>query len=306
MTDQIFLKEIGKTGVRIPELGVGMWEYHAGTDPLRKGLDAGALFVDTAESYGNEAVAADALDGRRERVFLATKASPDHFRRAALIKAADESLRRLRTDYIDLYQLHKPNDDVPIEETLGAMEELVDAGKVRFIGVSNFSVAQLQAAQRAARKHPIVSNQVRLNLIDRTINEDLLPYCQRNGVTVIAYSPLARGFQHILDCDPQGVLRKIAEETGKTPVQVALNWCLCLDGVVAIPKGNTVAHVLENCGGSGWRLTPEQVRKLDRAIVFKRRSGIEMFLRKRLPPGMKRGVQQLVQYLPRGLRRKIN
>src|SRR5262245_51313569 len=131
----MFLTELGRTGVRIPEVGLGMWDYHAGPDPLRSGLDADALFIDTAESYGNESVAADAITGRRAKVFLATKVSPQNFRRADVHKAADNSLRRLRTDYIDLYQLHKPNDAVPLEETLGAMEELVDAGKVRYIGV---------------------------------------------------------------------------------------------------------------------------------------------------------------------------
>jgi diketogulonate reductase-like aldo/keto reductase len=306
MTDTMTFKELGKTGVQIPELGLGMWNFHAGPDPLRQGLDAGALFVDTAESYGNEAVAADAMGNRRKQVFLATKVSPFHFRRTDLIKAADASLKRLRTDYIDLYQLHQPNDDVPIEETLGTMEHLVDAGKVRFIGVSNFSVAQLQQAQRVMRKYPIVSNQVRFNLIDRTISADCLPYCQTNGITVIAYTPLARGFQHLLDCDPRGALSSVARATGRTPVQVALNWCLCQDGVVTIPKGNSVEHILENCGASGWRLSPEQVRQLDESVVFKRRSGIEMFLRQRTPPGLKRGIQRLVQHLPRNLRRKIN
>ena len=306
MTDTMLYKELGKTGVQIPELGIGMWHYQAGVEPIRKGLDAGALFIDTAESYGNERVAAEAMADRRGQVFLATKASPAHFRRADLIKAADDSLKRLRTDHIDLYQLHTPSDDIAVEETLGAMEELVDAGKVRFIGVSNFSLAQLQHARQAMRKHPIVSNQVRFNLIDRTIAAGLLPYCQANGVTVIAYSPLARGFQHILDCDPRGVLASVAKATARTPVQVALNWCLCLDGIVTIPKGNSVEHVLENCGASGWRLSPEHVRQLDESIVFKRRSGIEMFLRQHVPPGVKRGIQQFAQHLPSGLRRKLN
>jgi diketogulonate reductase-like aldo/keto reductase len=299
-------KELGRTGVRIPELGLGMWNYHAGPEPIRKGLDAGALFIDTAESYGNEAVAGEAMAGRRANVFLATKVSADHLRRADLLRAADDSLRRLRCDHIDLYQIHKPNDAVPVEETLGAMEELVDVGKVRFIGVSNFSLAQLRRAQQSMRKHPIVSNQVRFSLIDRTIAADLLPYCQASGVTVIAYSPLARGFRNILDCDPRGVLAQVAGETRRTPVQVALNWCLCLDGVVTIPKGNSVEHVLDNCGASGWRLSPQQLRRIDEAIVSRRRGGIESLLRQNLPPGLKRGIQQLVQHLPRGLRRKIN
>lgn len=301
----MFGKELGSSGVQIPEIGIGTWDYHAGPEPLRKGLDAGALFIDTAESYGTEPVVAEVIAGRRERVFLATKVSPDNFRRADLHRAADASLQRLRTEHIDLYQLHRPNDAIPLEETLGAMEELVDAGKVRFIGVSNFSLAQLQHAQRAMRRHPIVSNQVRYSLIDRTIQDDLLPYCQANHVTVIAYSPLARGFRHILDCDERGVLRRLAGLTGRTPVQIALNWCVCQSGVVAIPKGNSEAHVLENCGGSGWRLRPEQILELNQAIVFRRRSGLESFLRRHMPPGSKAVLQRLLRLAPRALRRKV-
>ena len=301
----MLFKELGTTGLKIPEVGLGMWNYHAGPEPLQSGLDAGALFIDTAESYGNESVAAEAMTGRRAQVFLATKVSSTNFRRPDVLRAADNSLRQLRTDYIDLYQLHSPNDQVPIEETMGAMEELVDAGKVRFIGVSNFSVEQLQHAQQAMRKHRIVSNQVRFSLVDRTIMDALLPYCQAHGVTTIAYSPLARGFQHILDCDPQDVLSSIAKASGRTPVQVALNWCLCQDRVVVIPKGNSVNHVMENCGASGWRLTSEQCRQLDEAIAFRRRSHLEMLLRRCLPSGLTQGIRHIVQRLPAGIRRRI-
>jgi diketogulonate reductase-like aldo/keto reductase len=305
MTGRVQFTELGTTGVRIPELGLGMWQYHAGVEPLRRGLDEGACFIDTAESYGNEATAADAVTHRRDQVFLATKVSAHNFRRADLLNAADGSLRRLRTDRIDLYQLHKPNDDVPLDETLEAMEDLVDAGKVRFIGVSNFSVAQLQRAQRAMRRHPIVSNQVRFNLIDRTITADLLPYCQSHGVTVIAYSPLARGFQHILDCDPRGVLSDVAKAYGKTPVQAALNWCLCQPRVVVIPKGNSVEHVLENCGASGWSLSREHVDRLNSSVAFRRRSGFELLVRRTLSPGVKEGIRQLARHMPRGVRRRV-
>lgn len=299
-------KELGTTGVRIPEIGLGTWRYHAGPEPLRKGLDAGALFIDTAESYGTEEVVAEAISGRREQVFLATKVSPENFRREDVLKAADNSLRRLRSDYIDLYQLHRPNDSIPVEETLGAMGELVEAGKVRFIGVSNFSLTQLQRAQQATRKHPLVSNQLRYNLVDRTINADLFPYCQANNITILAYSPLARGLQNILDCDPQAILAKIARATGRTRAQIALNWCLCQQGVVVIPKGNSIEHVVENCGASDWRLNPEQVLELDELIVFRRRGGFENLLRQHLPPAVKRGIQSLVRLLPSQLRRRFN
>src|SRR2546422_865839 len=136
-------KPLSNTGVSIPEGGLGTWEYYAGPEPLRRGLEAGALFIDTAEMYGNEAVVGRAIKGVRDSVFIATKVSPEHFRLDDVLKAADGSLQRLGIDRIDLYQLHWPNERIPVEETLAGMERLVDAGKVRFIGVSNFSVAQL-------------------------------------------------------------------------------------------------------------------------------------------------------------------
>ena len=298
-------KPLSNTGVSIPEVGLGTWEYRAGVEPLRRGLDAGALFIDTAESYGTEPVVGHAVAGIRDRVFVATKVSPEHFRFDDVLKAADGSLKRLRIDRIDLYQLHRPNDAVPVEETLAAMERLVDAGKVRFIGVSNFSVAQLERARKAARKYPIVTNQVRYNVVDRTIEADLLKYCQASGLTVIAYSPLGRTFQSVLDCDPDGALADMARLTGRTMAQVALNWCLCADGVVAIPKGNSTAHVVENCGASGWRLTAEQRRLLDRRIRWRRRGRMEAFVRGVLPPPIKRAVRDIAQKLPPGLRRRF-
>ena len=185
-------KELGQTGLKIPEIGLGTWDFHGTPAALLAGLEAGAWFIDTAESYGTEPVVAEAIRGVRERVFLATKISPQHFRRADVFRAAEQSLARLRVDHLDLYQLHHPNPKIPLEETLGAMEELADAGKVRFIGVSNFDVARLQSARRIMRKHAIVSNQIRYNLADRTIEAELLPYCRANGVTVIAYSPLCK------------------------------------------------------------------------------------------------------------------
>src|SRR5437588_7645675 len=129
-------KALGSSQLLLPEIGLGTWNYAGGPEPLRVGIDHGAHFIDTAEIYGTEEVVGRAVRGDRARVFLATKVAPRNFRRRNLIAAADASLRRLGTDFIDLYQLHWPNYTVPIEETIGAMESLVDAGKVRFVGVS--------------------------------------------------------------------------------------------------------------------------------------------------------------------------
>jgi diketogulonate reductase-like aldo/keto reductase len=300
----VFAKQLGRTGLCIPEIGLGTWDYHVGLQPLRGGLEAGALFIDTAESYGTEPVVGQAIRGLRERVFLATKVSPENFRIADLHRAAEDSLRRLGTDVIDLLQLHAPNPKIPIEETMSAMTDLVDAGKVRFIGVSNFSVPQLREAQAVCR-YPIVSNQVRYNLIDRSIENGLLGYCQANRITVIVYSPLARGLDRIRDCDPRGVLVQIAAATGKTAAQIVVNWCLCHPGVVAIPKGNSVEHVLENCGASDWRLTPTQLRLLDEKIQYRHRGRFDTFVRRHMPHSMHGIAVRVVNALPRGVRRRV-
>lgn len=139
-------KDFARTGLKLPEIGFGTLDYQGGVEPLRRGVDLGACLIDTAEAYGTEDVVGEAIRGIRHRVFLASTALPRHFRYAGLLRAADQSLARLKTDHIDLYQLHWPNYAVPIEETMAAMEELVDRGKVRFIGVSNFSVIDLQKA----------------------------------------------------------------------------------------------------------------------------------------------------------------
>jgi diketogulonate reductase-like aldo/keto reductase len=299
-------KELGRTRVFIPEVGIGTWNYHAGPATLRRGLEAGALFIDTAESYGTEDVVGHALAGLRERVFIATKISPQNFRSSEVRKSVESSLRRLGVDVIDLLQLHQPSPSIPICETMGAMSELVDAGKVRFIGVSNFSVAQLQEAQQALGKYTIASNQMRYNLIDRTVEKDLLQYCHTNGITLIAYSPLARGLERIRDCDSDGVLTELERATGKSSAQIALNWCLCKPGVVAIPKGNTVEHLLENCAASDWRLENEQMALLEKSISFRHRNRFDVWLRRYTPVGLTKLARRAMRYLPRGLRRRLN
>jgi diketogulonate reductase-like aldo/keto reductase len=273
-------KELGKSGKLLPEIGFGTWRYSGGVEPLRKAVELGAFFLDTAESYGNEAVVGEAIHGIRERVFIATKVSPANLKRIDLLKAAEQSLFRLRIDHIDLYQIHEPNPEVPIEESMGALEELVDAGKVQFIGVSNFTLKELMRAQAVMRKYPIVSNQVRYSLVDRTIEKGLLSYCQQKGITILAYSPMARAIENIMKKDKQGVLRRIAAETGKTEVQVALNWCMAKEGVIAITKSNSVHRIAEACRASGWRLSHDQLAMLDQGIKFRRRGRTEIALRR--------------------------
>ena len=259
-------KHLGSTCLLIPEIGLGTWAYTEGALPLRRGIEMGACLIDTAESYGTEAIVGDAIRGIRDKVIVATKVSHNHFRKGDVIRSADQSLRRLGINHIDLYQLHSPNPHIPIEETMGAMEFLVDAGKVRFIGVSNFSVIQLKQAQSALSKGRIASNQVKYSLVARDIEDSLLPYCQENQITVIAYSPLAEGISNIFRRDSAGVIERIAAETGKTTAQLALNWCIHKEAVIAIPKANSVAHIEEDCGASGWSLSVDHIELLNRTF----------------------------------------
>jgi len=300
----MMVKELGRTGVFIPEVGIGTYDYHAGAGPLRRGVERGA-FIDTAESYGTESVVGEAVRGLRDRVFIATKVSPENFRGSDLRRSLDASLLRLGIDRVDLLQLHHPNPSVPIEETMAAMAGLVDAGKVRFCGVSNFSIAQLQESQKALGNHQIVSNQVRYNLIDRTIESGLLPYCEAQRITVIAYSPFAKSLSRIVDCDPHGTIREIARVTGKTAAQVVLNWCLCKDGVVVIPKASSPERILENCAASDWRLTAEQIALLDSRIEFRHRNRFDALARQLMPKRLQRIAKEAVKCLPRSLRRRV-
>jgi diketogulonate reductase-like aldo/keto reductase len=250
-------KRLGKTHVEIAEVGLGTWEYKDGIEPLRLGISLGANFIDTAEMYRTEDKVGEAIKG--QDVFLATKVSPNHFHYDDVIRAAEASLKRLKVKTIDLYQLHWPNPSIPIAETMRAMEHLVSQGMIKYIGVSNFSVEQMKEAQGSLSKNEIVSNQVEYNLNERSIEKDVLPYCASKNITVIAYSPLTRGA--IIGGRSQ-VLEEICSKYNKTRSQVVLNWLLCKDPVVVIPKSDNPDHVRENCGASDWRLSTADQKKI--------------------------------------------
>ena len=276
-------KNLGRSNVKVPVLGLGTWgiggfstKSIAGDDDdikaLRLGLDLEMRFIDTAEMYASghtEEVVAKAIEGRRESVFLATKVSPQHFSYESVLKACDASLKRLRTNYVDLYQAHWPNPRIPIPETMKAMEKLVKDGKVRFIGVSNFSVEQTRQAQEALSTVDVVSNQVEYSLLDRSIEADLLPYAEKEQITIIAYSPLAQG-QIATGSNRENrwrIIDEIARRYGKTRNQVALNWLIAKQSVVAIPKSVNSVHLRENLGAQGWKMLKEDEEALNRAFT---------------------------------------
>jgi diketogulonate reductase-like aldo/keto reductase len=265
------LKPLGNTGVMVPEIGLGVWKYRGGVEPLRRGIELGAFLIDTAEMYRTEDAVGQAVKGIRDRVFIATKVSGGHLRYDDVLHAAEASLRQLQTNFIDLYQVHWPNSYIPIKETMRAMETLVDRGLVKYVGVSNFSVSELRAAQAAMSKYPIVSNQVLYNLNSREIERDLLPYCQQHHVTVIAYTPLDDGRlatpSRFRRSRGMKVLEQVASEVQKTLAQVALNWCTSRPYVITIPKSDSVTRTEENCMASGWRLSQAQIQRLDEAFA---------------------------------------
>jgi len=269
----------GTSGVELPRIGQGTWEFpEAGVRlreakaTIRRGIDLGMNHIDTAEMYGAgrvEEIVGDAIgDLKRPSVFLTTKVLPSNASFKKTIAACDRSLHRLRTDYIDLYLLHWPSS-VPIAETMSALEHLVEQGKVRFVGVSNFDVEELDEARSSLRRIPLVCNQVLYHLRERNIESRLLPFCKAHDIAIVAYTPFGRGRF------PAGrsgaVLQQIAAEKRKTVRQVILNFLTRDPGVFSIPKAAQIAHVEENAGAAGWELSSDDVRRIDEAFPVVRR-----------------------------------
>ncbi len=273
-------RALGRTQESIPVIGLGTWGIggemspdhsrdDAGIQALRLGLDLDMKFVDTAEMYAaghSEEVVARALEERRDTVFVASKVSPRHFAYDDVLAAAKRSLKRLGLKQMDLYQLHWPSSTIPISETMRAMEKLVSDGLTRYIGVSNFSVEQVKEAQQSLSHEKIVSNQVEFSLIDRSVEARILPYCQKEGLTLIAYSPLGQGKIPRGKGSSFKVLDEIAEKSGRSRNQVALAWVLQNDSVVAIPKAADPEHLKENAEVADWKIANEDYQRLAKAF----------------------------------------
>ena len=274
-------KLLGETGSEIPEIGLGTWRYKGGTEPLRFGVQLGASLIDTAEMYRTESMVGEAIKEIEDQVFVATKVWGSNLKYDDVLRSAEKSIQLLGVNTIDLYQIHWPNSRVPIKETMMAMEQLVDRGLIKYIGVSNFSVVELDEAMSAMENYPIVSNQVIYNLKNREIERDILPFCLENNISVLAYTPLADGtlvdgsssritnkVARIFNKSNQdsniSVLEAIKEQSEKSFAQIALNWCISHSRVIAIPKSNSIERTVENCGASGWSLTPDQINELER------------------------------------------
>jgi diketogulonate reductase-like aldo/keto reductase len=256
------------SGERVPALGLGTWNIGDARAQraeeiatLRAGLDAGATLIDTAEMYGDgrsEELVGEAIAGRRNKVFLVTKVYPHNASRKGVPAACERSLRRLKTDRIDLYLLHW-RGNVPLAETLAAFSALKAAGKIRHYGVSNLDSSDMQELWKRPGGGDVAANQLLYNLTRRGIEWDLLPWLRERRVPVMAYSPIE---QARLLGDAR--LAGFAKRSGMTPAQAALSWLLAKDGVIVIPKTGRRERLKENLGALERPLDAAQLAELDR------------------------------------------
>jgi diketogulonate reductase-like aldo/keto reductase len=274
--EKMISREFGNTGVQVPVIGQGTWEIGDSRSradqeirSLRAGIDLGLSHIDTAEMYGNgrsEELVGRAISDIRHRVFLTSKVLPSNASYAGTLRACEQSLRRLGTDYLDLYLLHWWSEAHPIEDTMAAMEELVRAGKVRFIGVSNLENDEMRRAEDALAHEKIACNQVCYHLQARGIEFSVTNYCTSRGIAVVGYSPFGSGKFPGEGSREWQTLADIGRRHGKTPRQVALNFLTRREGLFSIPKAANADHVRENAGAVGWDLTVEDLQAIDDAF----------------------------------------
>jgi diketogulonate reductase-like aldo/keto reductase len=268
-------KPFGQSGVELPTIGQGTWNMpesgaarRTAQAAIRRGIELGMTHVDTAEMYGAgrvEEFLGDATAGvPREKLFITTKVLPANAGYRETLEAANRSLKRLGCEYLDLYLLHWPGPH-PIEETMRAFDRLVEEGKTRFVGVSNFEPGEMMTAASHLRDTRLACNQVLYHLGERGVEHDLIPTAARNGIAIVAYTPFGRG-SYLRSGPGRRTLEKIAQEHKATVRQVALAFLTRTPNVFAIPKAASVEHVEENAAAAELRLDAEEVAAIDAAF----------------------------------------
>lgn len=293
-------RQLGTDGPMVPVLGFGAWPIGGGMGPVDEGqaiatvraaIDLGVSLIDTAQAYlvSEETIGKALKDGLREKVFLATKVS-GYFSRQGILEAMDNSLRKLQVDYVDLYQIHWWNPEHPIEESMETMEQLRQQGKTRYLGVSNFNVEQMQQALKVAR---FISLQPVYNMLDRGIEAEILPFCQNEGIGVLAHSPFAKGLltgryapdykfpedderarsprfqgetfaRHLAVAEK---LKEVARDKGLTLIQLAIAWLLRTPAVTCVLVGaKSPEQLSEHFGGVGVNLSEDELRTIDAVV----------------------------------------
>jgi len=266
------------SGKAVPRLGQGAWQIGerrgsraAELAALKLGIELGLTLIDTAEMYGDgasEKLVAEAIAGRRDEIYLVSKVLPSNASRRGTVAACERSLQRLGTDYLDLYLLHW-RGSVPLEETLDAFVALKERGLIRAYGVSNFDTTDLDEASSLPGGDAIATDQVLYNLEHRGVEWDLLPWCRKRGIPLMAYSPLGSNGAPLLR---ERALAAVAERHGATPARVALAWLLRHDDVFVIPKASSEAHVRDNRAALDLALGDADFDELDHAFPPPRRA----------------------------------
>jgi diketogulonate reductase-like aldo/keto reductase len=275
-----------KNGFKLPTIGLGTWliggameaDYtndKRDIEAIQTALELGYRHIDTAEGYAEghcEELVGEAIKGfNRDELIIATKVTKTNLKPDDLRRSLDNSLKRLGLDYVDLYMIHSPSQDIPLSETMPVFDQLKEEGLIKNIGVSNFTVEKLEEAIKYT-KNPIVSNQIEYNLLTReegryggnhSMESKTIPFCQENDILVVAERPIERGLVN----EPNPLLDELSEKYGKTKVQIAINWLISKDNVVTIPKSTNREHLIENLGSIGWEMEKDDIYKLDK-IVF--------------------------------------
>ncbi|MCG8707678.1 aldo/keto reductase [Brenneria sp. 4F2] len=262
-------------GATVPAIGQGTW--FMGESPelkaqeikaLQAGIECGLTLIDTAEMYadgGAEAIVGEAIRGRRDKVYLVSKVYPHNAGGEKAVKACEQSLARLQTDYIDLYLLHW-RGGVPLTETITAMRQLQRAGKIGRWGVSNLDTDDMHELWSLEGGRECMTNQVLYHLASRGIEFDLLPWCQQHHVPVMAYCPIAQAGRLRNGLFTHPIVNAIARQHGITPAQVLLAWAIRHPGIIAIPKASSVQHIRENAQVLDIALHADDLAVLDQAF----------------------------------------
>ena len=278
-------REFAKTGFKTSVIGMGtfydpLWiatamvlrvQRHRSRflDALKAGLDGGINFIDTAEIYQSETIVSEAIKGRkRDELFIASKVWSNHLKPESVVKACKRSLERLNTSYLDLYQIHAPSSRVPIKDTMGALEKLVDEGLIKAIGISNFSYSQMLEAEDALSRHELSSTQMEYNILHRDVEKEILPHCEKEKVAMIPYYPLAHG--KLAKDGGKNAVGEVASRRGVSTSQVALGWLVRRSQVnFPIPRASRANHVKDDVLAGEFVLAEDEFHELDNAYPFR-------------------------------------
>ncbi len=264
-------------GFEMPVYGLGTWQMggkkerdlthddSADITAIQASLQSGITHIDTAEVYAGghteELVGYAIRDFDRSKLFLVSKISPTHLAYNDVLKALEASLQRLHTDYLDGYLIHSPNLEIPIQETMRAMDTLVEQGRIKHIGLSNFTVEEIKEAQ-SCTTNKIVMVQTHYNLLFREPErKGVIRYCQENDIFISAWRPLQKG---ILSQMSNILMQEMCSKYHKTPTQIALNWLISQKNVVTLSKTSSPEHIKENLGAVGWEMEKEDVERLSK------------------------------------------